>query len=540
MTTDTLSCVLGLTSQQLAAWRDEAVANDEAERIRTHVPGCVACQAGLAEWETLDTAIRAQWVPEPSPALWRDLQAARTHRSRPHGTSSRRRLLGTLTAAAAVILVVASFARLLLGRFSTVSVVPLTVGAPLPLATVAPAAFPEPGTPLVWQPVALLPGTATSEHISVAFSPASASHLYACRSSQAPGASPTVWVSHDHGEQWSQLADLPITGVVSDCVAYADQQNPNVVLIDVLWSPDGASIRSTDFMVEDGGPWHELPTWHSFAQPTTLGSALYVRVWDELNGELVYRLVVSHDGLRTWQYLDERFLAADLELDDYWVNPATGAVLVEAGPRPPPGVALGTPPQNASRTLWETDDDGRHWTQLPAPDLSGFTVQRATGSEPWRICGVRYDTSAASANPNVLACTSDGGRTWTARPGLRLPVCPTAHCAGQGTIPRVADAMLAADGALLALGPTGASSSGVIQRVDGYAIYRLPPGSTQWESLGVMPVSDVGLSGDAGSSLLWAVSYTTSPETLVRPGTIPTFVAGNGQILFPLYVAAYR
>jgi hypothetical protein len=340
---------------------------------------------------------------------------------------------------------------------------------------------------------------------------------------------------------------LPIGGELSDCLASADRQTPGTVLLDVLWRPVGnSSYRDTDYVVDDSGTAHALPTWHSFSQLATSGGKMYARDWNETDRDPANRLVVSHDGLRTSQAIDASILAANLQVDDYWINPATGTVLVEAGPRQSvtaPSGSFGSPPPVTTRTLWETRDDGQHWAQVPTPDLTEFTVQRTKGTEPWHICGVRYDTSAASTNPNVLACTTDGGRTWTARPGLRLPPCTSASasCTGQGMVPQAVDMVLTLDGSLLAVGPSGTASGGAIQQPGGFAIYRLPPGSSQWESLGAMLVPDIVFSGSQGSSVLWGFADAAQPDSLTRRGDLSAWVfSGNGAPLTPLYIADYR
>jgi hypothetical protein len=87
-----------------------------------------------------------------------------------------------------------------------------------------------------------------------------------------------------------------------------------------------------------------------------------------------------------------------------------------------------------------------------------------------------------------LACTTDGGGSWTARPGLRLPVpCdPSQTCPTGSTIPATTGATLASDGSILVEGPVGPMRDGILQTDLGPGIYSLAPGSDQWEARGPM------------------------------------------------------
>src|SRR5262245_12400076 len=57
-------CPLRLTAQTLSAYRDEALATADAERIYLHLPTCPTCRRRLDAYETL--ARRARAVPMPA------------------------------------------------------------------------------------------------------------------------------------------------------------------------------------------------------------------------------------------------------------------------------------------------------------------------------------------------------------------------------------------------------------------------------------------------------------------------------------------
>ncbi len=135
----TPTCALGLTSADLSAWRDEALAPDETARIGAHSESCPACQQRLRGFAMVAATLQAQQVPSPDERLWQGVLAALAAERQTTSADSitgehlvpdesgernpippsltpprswRRRALGTLAAVAAIALVVVGFARL--------------------------------------------------------------------------------------------------------------------------------------------------------------------------------------------------------------------------------------------------------------------------------------------------------------------------------------------------------------------------------------------------------------------------------------------
>jgi NAD(P)-dependent dehydrogenase (short-subunit alcohol dehydrogenase family) len=120
-------------------------------------------------------------------------------------------------------------------------------------------------------------------------------------------------------------------------------------------------------------------------------------------------LWVSRDQLTTWQTLA---LPSGLDVSAFWLNPSTGAPLLAANRQ-----------GSENSLLFSSVDGGARWTQLPAPSSPGITwvVQPPISAAPWRICGATT-SSYDHLQPlgNTLTCSTDAGRSWTARPALNL------------------------------------------------------------------------------------------------------------------------
>jgi hypothetical protein len=121
-------------------------------------------------------------------------------------------------------------------------------------------------------------------------------------------------------------------------------------------------------------------------------------------------------------------------------------------------------------------------------------VAQASGSNlSWYICGWSFVTPLNSE----MACSMDGGKTWSARPLLRTcETCPPIPFLG-------ARICITSDGSLLALD----------QRYPSWFLYRLPAHSSQWQYLGQLPDEDFDMSlifapapSSAGGGYLWLLS----------------------------------
>jgi outer membrane protein assembly factor BamB len=116
-------CEAGITPALLARWQDGALSVAEAERVRAHVAGCVACQKRLTDYAGIRRAFAAQPAPEPNVGGWSALRSRieRPDARRPVRSVGRGRLWQRAAALAAVLFLIAGFAGVLISRAGTSS-----------------------------------------------------------------------------------------------------------------------------------------------------------------------------------------------------------------------------------------------------------------------------------------------------------------------------------------------------------------------------------------------------------------------------------
>jgi len=500
MSTEMQQCVLNLTHTTLAEYRDEALDAMAMARIVAHTPTCAACQARLAEWDGLEAAIRAQRVPEPNPRLWEDVRGAAMARARRRlrangAKMSRRRLLGSVAAVAAVVLLVTGFSQVLhLQAGGQVTTSPTATYGPLPAA----------GPQLAWRQVSLPPKFGPSpEMLGIGMTAADASLAYACHTSGDGNVPPEIWVTRDQAAHWALVGRLPPAGTVTGCSLFVDRVRADTLLANVK-SEDAptASWAIASYASLDGGRnWTPVGRAHigaqgregfqTVAQLSTLNGKVYGLVKTEVYDRSAalapsIRLSIGANGPLGWRPIDDFFTRSRLYVAAYWADPAADGLLAEVAPM---GKSIAATPggttQPATQTgemLWLTRDDGAHWTQLPTPSTGVGEVHAVPlgSGGAWRICGGPI-------------CTTDGGRSWAARPALALPVaCSDPRCPNgvrvEGTVEGASatDWYLARDGSLITVEPYGPVKDGIIQPED-FAVYRLAADARRWESLGPLP-----------------------------------------------------
>lgn len=525
-------CVMGLTSADLSAWRDETLPADEAARIAAHQNSCPACRDRLRGFEMVASALHAQRAPLPDERLWQAVQMAIATSERqprragitreiivpdasgnahlipqvpqpPNVTRQnwRRRALGTLAAVAAIALVVFGFGRLFQADVSNRQTFSVT-----------------------WQQVTPPAGVGASlgADEQLAVSPADGSVAWLCQSgTKSATRALRVWRTSDAGRSWQsvQAPEIPFT---YNCQMYPDQLDPNVSLLYFFSSPGLSSGSSRDishiFETFDGGA-----TWQNdqYTVPplefATLNGATYAL---RQNGPDVYQqLEVSRDGLQTWHVLDAPIHNQKLTPDLFWLNPATGSMLVEAH------TLAGSP----GYSLWTTDANGSHWQQVMAPYIASVVARPTADGQHWTICSLYAGTGS---NPQHLdytshiACGTENAR-WTERPGFDIPrwtsTTPT-PCASCSSTPNddpfgvMTLLGIANDGALLATVEDRFDTHGQATRK---SLYRLPSGSNQWQNGGAVPGPLTLYAPRPGGGLLWS---TPSP-TGIGDTTGPVFTA---------------
>jgi hypothetical protein len=513
-------CPLGISEDTFVAWYDETLGNEEARLISDHMPTCEVCRSRLSEYTKLDQMLRRQRVPGVSETPWEDLQAGISGTGHTSRSSTRRHILETVGALAAAILVIVGFLRVFQSHFSGPGPQPTAVtarllGTPTPLPTLGPSALPVPGTLPSWQ-AHTLPAHFEQPPLGsfLAVSASDGATAYICHAVSVSGGNgdqqAQIWVTHNFGTEWNHAGNLPELGSNPvECtldVDASDSQrlvasffalNPTtgVQVHDWFASNDGGvtwtKIISNDIVIT-ATPASQQPQIFIDHIATSQGKtyAIYssISAWptnvptptaapnEPTNYPAVMdsHLEVSSDGLHTWQPVDEPILAlvgSTQYVTQFWSQVgAEGQMILLA--------EVGSGYQPHPQTLWESTDGGIHWSQLPAPQLNFFTAQASGSNHSWYICGWLSGSDPHSVNMLVTACSIDGGKTWSARPAIRT--CES--CSAQsldGT-----DSYITSDGSLVA--------PFQYQHASSFALYRLPPHSSEWQYLGQMPAKDAG------------------------------------------------
>jgi hypothetical protein len=156
----------------------------------------------------------------------------------------------------------------------------------------------------------------------------------------------------------------------------------------------------------------------------------------------------------------------------FWLSPATGEIIAVYGDA--------SFSSFGQVTLWDTRDGGAHWARLTTPGLMSLSADRnpyvawsPRPSAPLTICSSDVGvTSDDSSGDFPLFCSLDGGKTWQSRPNIS-PVD-----SGENTSQTKGSVFaITKDGSLLATLSDGANTT----------LYQLPPGASQWRSLGDEP-----------------------------------------------------
>ncbi len=527
MSSTTMPCAAGVAATTLAAWRDGALGDSEAERLREHIAGCAACQAQLDAADRADAAIRAQSVPAPDARLWRGVRdgiahprehARRTSGARPGRRPTTRAILGGIAAVAAIALITVGFARVFQLRHTT----PITAhgGTPTVIPTVT--AVPEQthaivGTPLAWQAATLPPGVSndpTQGVLTLALAATDGNTAYACFAQATTNLPLQIWVTHDRAVRWTLAGQIPPVGLATDCVLQVDQGDAQRLIANVLGHTTTPSATLTlAYRSDDGGVTWQFVSNTAFQQELISVGATSFAI--QSSSASAYsasgdsHLVISHDGRQTWLPIDFA-LQPHGEVTAFWVTPNGKALLA--------AVTDVRHVASTPTTLWQTTDVGAHWRQIATPSTSlenQFVVQSPVSGQPWHICAWNSQQGANNTIEMSLFCTSDGGAAWVARPGLLISEVQCTNCGTGVSAPTGAPGIVGAtigglwltsDGSLLGYGDYGPVKNGIIQQVTGVGLYRLKAGASQWESLGPIPGGHFFYVGAPGSGVLGGLS----------------------------------
>jgi hypothetical protein len=355
---------------------------------------------------------------------------------------------------------------------------------PIPTPTLAPAG------PLAWQahpsPISLIPSpsnAAPPPRLTVAASDGNTAYLCVPQA-EATATGPQVWVTHDRAAHWTRVAEPATGNAAESCTVVVDDLDPARA---VVWSAPGGIPGAPQapggtlfpfYATEDAGH-----TWRpvrgplgELAQIATYAGVSYAlfRGHPQSASQIPSRLAISRDNWRTWTAIDQQ-LAPVIR---FWLNPFAGSLLA----------------RTVSDTIfWQTAISGQPWIALSSAPFAfgpdGVVVQTPFAGQPWQICGTNpsttYPTGAPNPHTEDIACSMDGGATWSMQ---RIPSLATL-----GLI------AIADDGTLLLesrLGHSGASIT----------LYRLAPGHAALDPLGPVPPSmPASYSAGGGTGVLWGL-----------------------------------
>ena len=280
-----------------------------------------------------------------------------------------------------------------------------------------------------------------------------------------------VWVSNDQAKHWQRTSDVKDAQNHYNCAVTPDAVDPKTAIITAFRGCCELNMPNIWVITHDGGK-----TWRSFMAPlstqsfprslATIKGTTYASFQEDFSDSYDTVLVASSDGLRTWHRIDEHLPTQNPEsgrvVYQFWVNPENGTLLTNT--------AVNDPGRDYSVKLLTSNDEGKTWDTLPLSTSSStltthaFMVQKPIAARSWTICDIQSPNGDTFLS--ILACTRDGGKTWS-----KIKRAP-------GSNPQ--DIGIADDGSLLEL----TYDTKTYYPKD---IQRLAPGKTAWESLGPLP-----------------------------------------------------
>ncbi len=431
----TLVCAARVEPEQLSAWRDGVLSEDQAAWLRSHVAGCPACGERLRDYERIGSALREQVIPRPKGDLWPETQRLIANGGR------RWRLVGAPSwgrrgAIAAAALLVALFAGLLIHQL------PHRHGAPATATPTAKTLAPTEVPTATATPV----GSAWTQVTSFAQAPnppAALATQYDVFSGQdSKGSTPYFRFrrSDDFGQTWVNLSPPQIAGVkypdnVSAVTGIMSPLDPKTYIlmlqlenISTCPQPSAQNGRmcQVQYVTQDGGAtWTllSLPAKGLVAVAWPFGQGVFpldlsvqgTRLYSTVNDVMFAasgatppgRLVASDDGGATWSLVDDALNAQQLMVYGMTATPTGSTVFALAGV-PDPNLMPGQLPP---LSLWRSEDGGGNWREvtMPAQNFGGKFLASSDASTGKSIL---YMVAGDTYSNTHLYASADGAVTW--------------------------------------------------------------------------------------------------------------------------------
>lgn len=286
----TANCPLGLTPDDLSAWRDHTLPSNEEQRITSHLATCPTCQRITAADDALAATLAADQPPAPDARNWQRLQVHISGNQRlaaNHRRAPRRAFWSGLAAIAAVLLISALFVQLFgqqaLHRGANSHHKTIVASTPPALANVPPTT-PIAGPTLNWRyrsaPESVIPppGNQTYDN-GFGFSPTDSQTAYICSTTNAYNhgytAPLTVWATHDGAVTWKHVSDLTANGEVAECIVTVDTNDPLRLIVSVS-AQNSTTLKASmsNSISDDGGKtWRAIGDGFYPSSLTTSGGA---------------------------------------------------------------------------------------------------------------------------------------------------------------------------------------------------------------------------------------------------------------------------
>jgi hypothetical protein len=321
------------------------------------------------------------------------------------------------------------------------------------------------------------------------------------------GTRPAVWRTDDRAATWTRVGALPITrSDLLSCALLLDEGEPAIAVASVSYGAffAGAPDHIAHFATYDrGATWApvadaEVTYYQKFVTHQKIKFALRDIAPRDQPDDI--RLATSVDNMQSWQRIDTPLRARGLHVNNFWLDGATGALVVMAGSA------------TSGIQFWRSTNQGATWTLLLelSTNLGAYDGGFARQTGAWSFCA----TTRPGAQPLTGNCTTDG-KTW--KPFHR----PTPEISGSvlpdDTRELVEQMEFKRD--------DGAFVIGVMDTDHTMNVLRFDPVRGTWATLGrtAMALLNYGPNASGGAGILWAIPVGGKPgswETNVQTTTV--------------------